>query len=172
MCKVYGENVPSDLVMLGCALEACWIEGNEVDIDTRRRLSGSPETVIFDLALTYATEDPVVNMAPGVVRLAAAELFEEAVAADPDVVKDAFNEAAEGEGSDMRIGDVEKAEILEVEEEGRFVSVGIGMIVLIVFGVCVVTCFTNWRKRKAEEKRRQKAKERGAGVGTVVDSQL
>ncbi|GMI51517.1 hypothetical protein TeGR_g15316 [Tetraparma gracilis] len=136
MCNIYRIACPPLLVVLGCTQESCAVNGVAVTNDgRRRRLESTSAEILIDVAVTYGTEDTTVNMSPDVVENDVIEAFEEALAADPDIVKNEFNEIAEEAGSDMRIEEVEKADIVEVGLDKKKPGLVWWAILLIVLAV-------------------------------------
>ena len=163
ICNIYRIACPAMLVVLGCLLESCAVNGVAVTYDgRRRRLESTSAEILFDVVVTYGTEDTTVDMSPDAVKSDVIEAFEEALAADSDIVKNEFNEIAEEAGSEMRIGEVEKAEIVEDGLDKK--KLGLVAILLIALAALIVTCGCNL-KRKAMKNNKVKNTKKAAVIG-------
>ncbi|GMI55455.1 hypothetical protein TeGR_g11924, partial [Tetraparma gracilis] len=134
ICKVFDNTKPEGTTLDDCDIVSCKVDGTSINISSLRRRATSVEAeVTFVLDLTYLIENEDVVISKAVAN----EAFEEEIEANPDAVKEAFNEASADAGETFVIDTVEEAEILHdtvVDADGGEKDSGVIIIVAIIGG--------------------------------------
>ncbi|GMI42467.1 hypothetical protein TeGR_g3447 [Tetraparma gracilis] len=114
ICKVFENTKPEGTTLDACVIVDCKVDGTSINISSLRRRATSVETeVTFVLDLTYLIENEDVVISKAVAN----EAFVEEIKANPDAIKEAFNEASADAGESFVIDTVDEVVILDDMEE-------------------------------------------------------